>query len=305
MKTPIIATGISGLVGSRIVELLGNKFDFISFSLDTGVDITNEKLLENKFGEYSFAPFVLHLAAFTDVTAAFKQNEQTNDLCYKVNVLGTKNIARICKKLNKYLIHISTDYVFDGKNPTKEGFSEKDLPNPIEWYGKTKLMAEKEVQNSGCQSVIIRIAFPFKAKTASPDLEPIIKLDFIRKIINKLKNQANLSLFDDQLITPTFIDNIAQSIDKIIELKPKGIYHCVGSTFISPYDLGLKICEYFNLNKTLIKPSSLVSYLKENPLLRPRPLKSILSNLKIQRELGIKMLSVDEALQECVKQIRK
>lgn len=303
MKTKVIATGISGLVGSRIVELLGNKFEFISFSLDTGVDITNEKLLEDKFGEYSLAPIVLHLAAYTDVDGAFKQNEQINGSCYKVNVIGSKNIAHLCKKLNKYLIHISTDFVFDGKTPPNNGYLETDLPKPLEWYGKTKLLAEQEVQNSGCESAIVRIAFPFKAKNAPSNLEPIIKLDFVRKIIEKLKNNENLSMFTDQLITPTFIDNIAQSISKIIELKPKGIFHCVGSTFISPYDLALKICEYFNLNRLLIKPSLLVNYQKENSLNRPRPFKSILSNQKIQQELGVKMLSVDEALQEMEKQI--
>ena len=98
----IIGTGLSGLVGSRIVELLSDEHQFINFSLDSGIDITNLSLLKEKFSENKEAGAVLHLAAFTDVNAAWKQNNDKNGICYKVNVLGTKNIARLCQLNKKY-----------------------------------------------------------------------------------------------------------------------------------------------------------------------------------------------------------
>lgn len=302
MKKQIIATGISGLVGSRIVELLQNKFDFISFSLDTGVDITHFNLLKLKFNQFPQAEIVLHLAAFTDVNAAWQQNEDKNGSCYKVNVLGSKNIAQLCKKYNKYLIHISTDFVFDGKKRTS--YTEKDKPNPIEWYGKTKYLAELEVEKSGCRYVILRIAFPFKAKFASKKLEPNPKLDLVRKIINKFKKREELKMFTDQIITPTFIDDIARVIEKCIKLRPEGILHCVGSTSLSPYELACKVVDVFRFDSSLIKKAKLENYLKENPYARPRQKNLTISNKKLEKELGIKMLSINEALKKMKEQIK-
>jgi len=296
MKKQIIATGISGMVGSRIVELLQSKYEFISFSLDTGIDITNFNLLKKKFNKYPNAKAVLHLAAFTDVNRAWDQNEDKNGSCYKVNVAGSKNIAQLCKESNKYLVHISTDFVFNGKNPPEGGYTEKDKPNPIEWYGKTKLLAEQEVEKSGCDYVILRIAFPYKAKRSSQKLEPVLKLDLVRKIIKKLKKGEDLPLFFDQVITPTFIDDIVKVINKCFEKKPTGIFHCLGSESLSPYDLASKIANVFDFDKTLIKKTSLINFMKENPNSRPRQVNMAFSNKKLERELGIKMLSIDKAL---------
>ena len=301
MKQKIIATGISGLVGSRIQELFNNKYEFISFSLDKGIDITNFSLLEKKFSQFPQVKTVLHLAAFTDVSRAFNENENTKGLAYKVNVIGSKNIAQLVKATNKYLIHISTDFVFDGKNPPVAGYTEVYKPKPLknEWYGKTKYLAEKEIEKSGCKYVILRIAYPYKARISLKKLEPEPKLDLIRKIISKLKNNQDqeLNMFTDQIITPTFIDDIAKVIDKCIKNKPTGIYHCVGSTNLSPYALALKIAETFKIDKNLIKKNSLKEYLK-NKDNRPRQKNLSLSNKKLEKELGIKMLTIDEALRK-------
>ncbi len=299
MKQQIIATGISGLVGSRLVELLGNKYDFINFSLDKGIDITNKELLNKKFIEFSHTKIVLHLAAFTNVNAAFAQNEQKNSSCYQVNVVGTKNIAEHCAKTNKFLIHISTDFVFDGISPPSGGYLETDTPQPLQgdWYGKTKYLAEQEIVQSGCRYAIARIAFPFKAKPASTALEPAIKLDLVRSIMEKLKKKEQLNMFSDQIITPTFVDDIAKAIDKIITTQPKGIFHCVGSTRLSPYELAQAVADSFGFDKTFIKKSSLIQYLQNNSAGRPRQKSLIISNKKTTQELGIKMLTISEALE--------
>ena len=128
--------------------------------------------------------------------------------------------------------------------------------------------------------------------------DPAILL-FKRIVDNKFhNNKEKFTMFSDQIITPTFIDDIALVIDKIIEKKPQGLYHCVGSTSISPYNLAINIAKTFNLNKSLIKPSSLIGYIKANPNSRPRQKNLTLSNKKLQKELGINMLTLDESLEK-------
>lgn len=288
----IIGTGLSGLVGSRIQELLSSKHQFIDFSLDSGVDITNMNLLETAFQENKQAVVVLHLAAFTDVNVAWDQRGDKNGLCYQVNVIGTRNIAQLCTLYNKYLLHISTDFVFDGTKKTL--YNEDDQPNPIEWYGQTKYWAEEEVKKSRAKYCIARIAFPFRAHFPQ-------KLDLVRKIIKDLKENSLPPMFTDQIITPTFIDDIAHALYSLINRTAQGVYHVVGSTLVSPFELAVRIAEIFGFNKKTIKKGSLGSFLQRDG--RPRQKYLALSNKKIEN-LGVKMRLLDESLKEIKNQLR-
>lgn len=290
--TKIIGTGLSGLVGSRLVELLQKKFEFVDFSLDSGVDITKLSSLKKAFLKHLDCKAVIHLAAFTDVSEAAKQEGNKKGLCYQINVIGTQNTANLCQEYGKYLIHISTDFVFDGKKKT--AYTEEDKPHPIEWYGHTKYLAEKIVQQSKNPWLIARIAYPFKAKPSQRNLEPKPKIDLVRKIIEKLENDQEVKMFTDQMITPTLIDDIAHSVDIIVREKPTGVYHVVGSSFISPYNLALKICKILNLDKTKVKKTTLLEFQRIDP--RPRQKYLKLSNIKIQKDLNIKISSIDQAL---------
>jgi dTDP-4-dehydrorhamnose reductase len=304
-RAKIIGTGLTGLVGSRIVELLSRKYQFIDFSLDKKVDITDFSKLKDSFKDNNEAEAVLHLAAFTDVNRAWEQNGDKNGLCYKVNVLGTKNIATLCQEYNKYLIHISTDFVFDGKSPPKSGYLEEDKPNPIEWYGQTKFMAEQEVEKSGSSYTILRIAFPYKTKSSDGETylldggKKIFKQDLVRKMINRLQKGETLHLFEDQLICPTFIDDIAFTVDKVLQKKPQQErFHCIGSESISPYGIGQKIINLFSLKKGLVVPSSLSEYLKKNPHIRPYQPKLVLNNKKLYNDLGLRLITISEGLKK-------
>jgi len=295
----IIGTGLSGLVGSRIMELLQTNFEFVDFSLDSGLDITDFNQLKSAFTNQSEAKIVLHLAAFTDVDAAFRQNGDKDGICYRVNVTGTENIAKLCAETGKYLIHISTDFVFDGN---KHGqYSEEDIPRPIEWYGQTKLWAEEKVQQSECSWVILRTAFPFKAKPSPVVLEPKAKLDLVRKIKSKLEAGKTLQLFTDQIITPTFIDNLVKVVEMVLVKKPQGIYHAVGSTSLSPYALGQEIATVFKIDAKLIQQVTLNDFFREK--VRPRQKNLSLSNEKLIRELGMRMSEISEALMEIKRQL--
>lgn len=281
----IIGTGLSGLVGSRIVELLSDKYNFVDFSLDSGVDITDKSLLRKAFQENKEAQVVLHLAAFTDVNKAWEQRGDKNGLCYKVNVIGTRNIAELCAKYDKYLIHVSTDFVFDGRKKTP--YTEEDKPSPIEWYGETKYWAEKEVEKSQVKHCIARIAFPFRTNFPK-------KLDLVRKIIEGLKENSLPPMFADQIITPTFIDDIAHALGSLINRSAQGIYHLVGSTSLSPFELAVQIAEVFGFNKRTIKKASLGEYLEKGG--RPRQKNLALSNKKLKKELGVEMRTLNRAL---------
>lgn len=285
MKLKIIGTGLSGLIGSRVVELLSGKYDFSDLSLKTRVDIANSAQVGKKI-RTSKAQVVLHLAAFTDVDAASKQEGDQNGRCYQVNVVGTQNVISACKDSGKYLIYFSTDFVFDGKK--KEPYTEEDKPNPIEWYGKTKFWAEEEVKKTTTAYAIVRPAFPFRT-----EFKP--KTDLVRKIIKGLEENSLPPMFADQLITPTFIDDIAYALDVFIQERPIGIYHLVGSTILSPYELACQVADVFGFDKGKIKKGSLTEFLKTDP--RPRHQYLGLSNQKIKKELGIKMRAVKEALQ--------
>ena len=166
----IIGTGLTGLIGTRLTELLHSTYRFDFINLENGVNILDRQKVEQAISS-SKAKVVLHMAAKTNVDGCeldkhrdleilgFKnkeekeeawQNEQT---AYAVNVFGTQNMIGACKKNNKKLIYISTDFVFDG---TKKHYNEDDKPNPLNWYAKTKYEGEKLVQDSGLEYLILR-----------------------------------------------------------------------------------------------------------------------------------------------------
>lgn len=283
MNKEILGTGLDGLVGSRVVEL-NPQYEFINL-IYPQADITKIETLETFF-QNSTADTLIHFAAFTDTKAAWEQKFDTNSPCFKVNVEGTKNVAQLCKKYNKHLIHISTDYVFNGQKNVP--YNENDLPNAMEWYGQTKAMAEKIALDAG--ATVVRISFPYRKEFP-------LKVDFIRGYINKLQSSEPLNLFTDQTITPTFIDDIAHGLDIIIQQKPAGIFHLVGSSSHSPYEIAQEVARIFNLDSSLIHPSSLEKYLIDNPTARPFGKNQSLSNQKIKDELGISMRTLTNGLE--------
>jgi len=291
----IIGTGLSGLVGSRIVELLKDKFEFVDFSLDSGVDLLDQQSLADAFEKNKDAVAVLHMAAFTDTNAAWEQKGDKSGICYQLNVEGTRSILNLAQKYNQYLIYISTDFVFDGTKTTP--YLETDTPNPIEWYGETKYLGEKVITDSGYTNYnISRITYPYRAEYDK-------KNDIIRKVLTKLQNNEPVKMFSDQICTYTFIDDIAESLGYFLENKTTGIYHLVGSSSHSPYEMCLEIAKAFNLNKDLISASSLEEYLKSQPVgSRPWQKTLITSNQKAT-DLGLKFKTLTEGLEEIKNQL--
>ena len=291
----IIGTGLSGLVGSRIVELLKDKYEFIDFSLDSGVNVLDKENLAIAFEKNKDAVAVLHLAAFTDTNAAWEQRGDKTGICYQLNVEGTRNILELAKKYNQYLIYISTDFVFDGTKTTS--YTETDIPAPIEWYGETKYLGEKVITDSGYSNYnISRITYPYRANFEN-------KVDIIRKVLTKLKNSEEVKMFSDQICTYTFIDDIATSLEYFLENKNTGIYHLVGSSSHSPYEMAKLVASTFGFDQNLVKPSSLEDYIKSQPEgSRPWQKTLVTSNQKAT-SIGLSFKTLEEGLEEIKKQI--
>ncbi len=299
----ILGTGLSGLVGSRFVELFDSVYDFSHINLGNGIDILDKKSVFDAISS-SDAKIVIHMAAKTNVDGCELDKEkdkkalESNDFteivsgktAWAVNVLGTNNIIEACKASNKKIIYVSTDFVFDG---TKKSYSEDDVPNPLGWYAKTKYEGEKLVQNSGLDFIILRLAYPYRAFFERGDI--------VRGLIDKLSKGENLKMITDHIMKPTFIDDIANALDVLIQKNETGIFHAVGSQSLTPYDMSIKIANEFGLDESLISKTTRGEYFKGKA---PRPFCLNLKNDKIAK-LGIEMSSFDKGLKEIKNQLEK
>jgi dTDP-4-dehydrorhamnose reductase len=305
MKTKILGTGLTGLVGSRFTELLDEVYEFEHISLSSGIDILDKDAVLNRIAA-SDAETVIHLAAKANVDGCEADKERDREIlefqntqegeeawreektAWAVNVIGTRNVVEACRKANKKIAYISTDFVFDG---TKKSYSENEIPNPINWYAKTKYEGEKLIQNSGLDFIIARIAYPYRALFE--------RNDFVRGLIGRLEAREQLSMVTDHIFVPTFIDDIVNALDILIRTEQKGIFHVVGSQKVNPYEAALKIAEVFNLDNLTISKTTRKEYFSGKA---PRPFCLYLKNDKISK-LGIEMSTFDKGLIEIKNQI--
>jgi dTDP-4-dehydrorhamnose reductase len=262
MKRYTVAiTGSTGLIGSRIIELLSDRFTFLPLRMEDGVDITNKHTLSSQLAARSF-DILLHLAAYTNVDKA----ETEREICHKINVEGTKNLLDICEAKGAKMILISTDFVFDGLSLSRhpdpavagEGsraqgiptYTEISTPHPLGYYAQTKYEAEQLVKGKG---MIVRITTPYRDEFPG-------KKDIVRTIKSLLEEGKPLSMVADNLVVPTAIDDIARALGYLIERFSPEIYHLVGPEAMSSYDLAMRIADKWHLNKSLITKTTHAQY---------------------------------------------
>lgn len=259
----VIVTGLSGLVGSGLQRAADSAgVQIVGMDRTHGVDLLDAAAVARFVREQqAHAPVraIVHLAAYTNVSAAHAQQGDESGPCYQLNVVGTRNVVQAAREAGVFLAHVSTDFVFPGDK--QEPYSEADAPRPIEWYGETKLRAEEIVQGYAA-GVIARIAFPYAAGQAP-------RLDVVRTILGKLRAGDALKLFSDQIVTPTLVDDIAAGLLALVREQPAGeLFHLVGAESTSPYELGRLIADIFELSDEKIEATRLADYLKVDP--RPR-----------------------------------
>ena len=269
----IALTGTDGLVGSRIIELLKADFEFIALP-QTIMDITDINQVNSVLKNTDFDLF-LHLAAYTNVPGA----ETNKELCYKINRNGTKNVFDVVTSKGKKFVYISTDFVFDGETPP---YDEDSLPNPTGIYASSKYEGEKIIKDKG---MIVRIAYPYRAVFD-------IKRDFFRTFKYYLENKKPLSMITDSLMTPTFIDDIANGLKHLFKNFAPEIFHLTGGKAISPYDAAFLVAEKFNLDKSLIGKTTYEEYVKGKARL-PK-----LADIRSKKNNFWKMKTFEEGLDE-------
>lgn len=287
---PLLGTGLNGLVGSKFVTDFKDKYDFDNLDLRNAlrpVDITNEKQVLSVVAD-SEAQFLVHMAAFTDVTGAWQQTDDVNGLCYQVNVKGTENLVKACAQTGKHLIYLSTAYVFDGEK--KEMYVETDETNPIEWYGKTKALAEEVIQDSDIDWTILRIDQPFRN-------DPFSKVDTLHRVLDGMRNNKLYPQFSDHYFGPTYINDLAKIIDYVISQKVTGLYHASSGESWTDFEFAQFINQTFNLNFDL-KSGSLAEYLKTSN--RPYQKNTALNTDKLKSGLDFALKSIKEAIGETI-----
>lgn len=304
----IILTGATGLIGSRFEELMFENHEIIPLS-------SKEVMIQNADSVWSFfegkdADIVVHLAAKTDVDGcemdklsdenriireigsqarvwdmdwddshwyASSEPDAANS-AFAINFLGTRNLYKEAQARGMKFVYISTDFVFKGDGK----YDEESAPAPLNWYGMTKWYGEKLIDIS--KDLIVRLSFPYGYP--SP-----VKPDFIQKLIGFLRDRDEVFLIEDQTITPTFIDDIVNGLDFLLQNNATGIYNLTGSSYEDPYHIGHMIDEKFKFN-TKINPTTREQIYKGKA---ERPFQSIMENEKIVR-LGFRPKTFDEGL---------
>lgn len=281
----ILIFGGSGMVGSKFISLYSKTFQINAPDLNE-TDILKRDQVSKVIEQFN-PDSIINFAAFTNVEGAEEQKNDEQGLCYQINALGAKNVAQVAKDFDKYLIHISTEYVFDG---TKEEspYIEEDKPNPINWYGQTKLIGEQFVLETGAKAGIVRIAMPFSAYYE-------FKKDIARFFLEQLKKGNQIKAVADQMITPTLVNDIEDALKVVLESQIVGIYHVSSKTSVTPLEFVKTVAETFHLNYSLISQVSFEEYNKNK---KAKLLKySWLNPAKFERQFGDEILhTVKEGL---------
>ena len=291
----LLITGASGLYGSKLAELaLARNFEVYSCDVQelpvcgnfVKFDVSNKELVNEAFKRVK-PDVVVHAATLTDVDKC----ELNKELAWKINVEGTKNIADAAKKAGSFLIYISTDYVFNGE---KGNYKETDKPDPINYYGLTKLKAE-ELVTAQDEYFIGRPSVIYGSTPAAG------KVNFALWLIDALRKGERVKIVTDQWNTPTLNTNLAEMTLEVIERKLTGTFHLCGATRVSRFQFAELIAEAFDLDKSLI--DSAVSSQFKWPA--KRPMDSSLDTTKAQQTLKNKPLEISEALKRLKIEISK
>jgi dTDP-4-dehydrorhamnose reductase len=259
----IMITGGTGQLGCDCVEVLAQQYEIVPLG-SKDLDITSRTAVERLIGE--IAPqVILNCAAFTKVDDC----ETKRDLAQKVNVEGPRNLGMAAEKQGAQLIHISTDYVFDGRKKVPEPYTEQDGTNPISYYGETKLEAEEAVRGATDNHMIFRTAWMYGIRGQN-----FLKT-MLRLALNDPKRE--IKVVNDQFGSPTWSYRLARQIARLIESGGQGTYHATSEGYGTWYELAIDF-----LHKMGVPHSFTPCTTKEYPTPAGRPMNSILENQRLK-----------------------
>lgn len=277
----VLVTGSSGQLGQSLQFIAQDYTDIVFIFCDSKeLDITNLENCRQIFSKYQ-PDYCINTAAYTAVDKAESEPEKAS----LINVIGAKNIAEVSKEHQTILLHISTDFVFDGNK--KSPYTEEDLPNPTGVYGQTKLDGEIEVQQAWEKHLIIRTSWVYSQ----------FGNNFMKTMLRLASERDTLSVVDDQIGTPTHAVDLARGLVKIITSNNQqpttnfGIYNFSNEGQCSWYDFAKEI---FSVNRISINLQPIHS--SDFPTLAKRPPYSVLDKSKIKNVFGLSIKNWEESL---------
>lgn len=257
MKKPlkVVVTGSNGLLGQKLVKLLTQQQGIEVFALSRGenrlsdregytyynIDLTDAVRLKEKLALIQ-PDFLVHTAAMTNVDACETNKEE----CDRMNVEVVRNLVEILREFGTHLIHLSTDFVFSG---LKGGvYAEDDPPDPVNYYGLSKLKSERIVQESGIPHAILRTVLVYGLVDGND------RSNVVLWVKNSLEDNKDINVVTDQLRMPTYAEDLAEACWLAIQKRAEGIFNVSSSELLSIYDLALEVAEAFDLDPGRIHP---------------------------------------------------
>lgn len=278
----LLVIGASGLLGQYLVRQGKSLFGRVVGTYNSNpfemkgveareLDITSEQGVGQLLEEIR-PEFAILTSALTGVDHCEVHPEEAR----AVNEVGPHNIASACHELGVKLLHVSTDYVFEGYDGD---YREDDEPNPVNVYGRTKLYGERAVLSAAPESIVARVCVLYGWNRITP------KTNFVTWLLERLGNRGRVELFEDQIVTPSYAHEVSQALLKLIAKDVKGIYHASGSQKVSRYEMGKLVADTFDLNSERIFPTTM----EKAGLKARRPKDSSLNVEKIEEELNMRM----------------
>lgn len=300
MKT-ILVTGSNGLVGQKLTDLILSKSNFKLIATSKGpnrhpktngylyldLDICNEAAVLTTLKKHR-PTVVINTAAMTNVDSC--ENDQ--DLCRALNVDAVKNLLHGCEEINAHLIHLSTDFIFDGESGP---YNELDKPNPLSIYGRTKLEAEELLKTSNAHWTILRTIIVYGT------VNQMSRSNIVLWAKTALEKGAPIDVVTDQWRMPTLAEDLAECCLLALEQQAHGVYHVSGKDMMSIFELVEQVADFWHLDKSLIRPIS--SNTLNQAAKRPRRTGFILD--KSMNNLGYRPHSFKEGLAILNSQLQK
>jgi dTDP-4-dehydrorhamnose reductase len=296
----VLVTGANGLLGQKLVKLLLSKQGIEIIATSRGnsrikelgqaqyssLDVTNKAEVINLFSELR-PEVVIHTAAMTQVDDC----ELNQEDCKKANIEAVRNIIEGCRSVSAHLVHLSTDFIFDG---TEGPLREEALPSPVNFYGETKLEAEKLIFDSGISWSIARTVLVYGI------VPGLSRSNIILWVKDSLEKEKTINVVDDQWRTPTLAEDLAQGCWLIAKNKVEGIFNISGNDMLTPYDMAQMVAEHFHLDKKYIKRANSTTF--SQPAKRPAKTGFIIE--KAENELGYKPHSFKQGIEIIASQVQ-
>ena len=280
----VLLIGADGMLGGELRERLEKIYDVTGTTIQT-LDICDKAAVEAKVNEVN-PYFIINCAAYTNVDGC----ETNEDLAKAVNGTAVGNIAEAAKNVGATFIHISTDYVFDGKLPVEECYSESMVTNPVSAYGRTKLLGEQNAAKAE-KYYILRTAW----------LYGLGGKNFVKTMLRLSKERDEVTVVNDQHGSPTTTTTLCEIIESVMEKEPEyGVYHSTNEGFTTWCDFTKKIFEYANIS-TPVRGITSQEYKEMYPQSSDRPSNSQLSKEKL-KNVGIIPEAWEVALEEYLKE---